>query len=140
MTLYVDAAILVAAITPEPLTAASRAVLADSDAIIVSTWAVVEASSGLAKKVRTGDLTEAQLEVALGKLELLAARYLPLVSPDDDHMMSAMRYTARARLGLRAGDALHVAIAASLSATLVTSDVVMARAAEALGLGTRLLA
>ena len=123
MTLYVDAA-----------------VLTGEAAIVVSTWAVVEAASGLAKKVRMRDLTEPELEMALGKLELLAARYLPLISLDDDHMMSAMRYLARARLGLRAGDALHVAIAASLPATLVTPDVTLARAAEALGLNTRLLA
>jgi hypothetical protein len=140
LTLYVDAAILVAAITSEPLTTASRAILADSGMVVASTWTMVEATSGLAKKVRTGDLTEDELEMALGKLDLLTARYLPLISLDDGHMGLAARYTARARLGLRAGDALHVAVAASLSAMLVTSDVVMARAAEGLGVPVRLLA
>lgn len=140
MTRYIDAAVIVAAITPEPLTAVARAVLADHDAAVASTWTMVEAASGFAKKLRTGELTEAELEIALRKLNELQADHLPLVSLTDEHMRLAMRYTTQARLGLRAGDALHVAVAAALSATLVTSDVTMARAAEALGVRVHLLA
>lgn len=50
-----------------------------------------------------------------------------------------MRYTDQHELGLRAGDALHVAIAADFQRVVVTLDKKMAEAANRLGVQVLLL-
>lgn len=137
MTRYLDAAVIVAALSQEPLSEKARRIMAEGASNVASTWGMVEAASGLAKKVRTKEMSEAEFELALRQLDSLGSDHLPLVSLNNEHMRVAMTYCVRAGLGLRAGDALHVAIAASLSATLVTSDIVMLNAAEVLGLSTQ---
>ena len=59
--------------------------------------------------------------------------------PNNDDFLAAARMMERFDLGLRAGDALHVAIAQQAGAArLVTLDKVLARAAESLGLRVEL--
>ncbi|WP_363284329.1 PIN domain-containing protein [uncultured Sphingomonas sp.] len=50
-----------------------------------------------------------------------------------DHFVSAARIADRRDLGIRAGDALHLAIAAAAGFRLVTLDRTMAAAAPLLG-------
>ena len=50
------------------------------------------------------------------------------------HFEKAARFASHHALGLRAGDALHLAIAAGGGHTLVTLDVRMAEAASQLGI------
>ncbi len=56
-----------------------------------------------------------------------------MVPVDDGDMATAGRILERFELGLRAGDALHLAIARRLREPLVTFDRRLAAAAEAVG-------
>ena len=114
--------------------------LLDGGSAVASIWTFVEAASALSIKVRTEAITPAEQAVALRVLFGLEIDHLPLIALTDAHFREAMRHTARAELTLRGGDALHIAVAGSCGATLVTGDVAMSRVAERLGVPTRLLA
>ncbi len=64
--------------------------------------------------------------------QLVGASFIS-IPVEHSHFTAASDLASRSN-GLRAGDALHLAIAASQDATLCTLDVGMARAAEGLGL------
>ena len=53
---------------------------------------------------------------------------------DDGHFLIARHFADQPSTGLRAGDALHVAIAAAYEQTLVTLDRAMAESAGLIGL------
>nr|QQZ51955.1 PIN domain-containing protein [Phenylobacterium glaciei] len=55
------------------------------------------------------------------------------------HFKTAARFADQYALGLRAGDALHLAIAVDQGATLCTLDRRLAEAGQALGLKVELL-
>lgn len=55
------------------------------------------------------------------------------------HFRSAEMFANRYETGLRAGDALHLAVAASIGATVFTLDQTMATAGPMLGVPTRLV-
>jgi predicted nucleic acid-binding protein len=55
------------------------------------------------------------------------------------HFKVAARIADEVRLGLRAGDALHLAIASEQDATLATLDRRLARAGKTLGVQTTLI-
>ena len=56
-----------------------------------------------------------------------------------DHFAAAGRFAERFNLGLRAADALHIAIAAGHGATICTLDRRLAEAASALGVNAALV-
>jgi hypothetical protein len=56
------------------------------------------------------------------------------------HFRTAARFVDRHELRLRAGDALHLAVASEQGATLVTRDKTLAAAGPALGAPTQLFA
>jgi predicted nucleic acid-binding protein len=63
----------------------------------------------------------------------LRIRSLAVAPVTREHFQVAARFADQSGLGLRAGDALHVAVAAELGATLCTLDKRLAEAAVALG-------
>lgn len=103
-------------------------------------WTFVETASALSIKVRTKAITTAEQEAAVRALGTLENAHIRFVAITDAHLRAAMRHTGRPELSLRGGDALHIAIAASSGAMLVTGDGPMSRAAERLGVSVRLLA
>ena len=56
-----------------------------------------------------------------------------------DHFLAAARFANQSGLGLRAGDALHVAVAAELGATICTLDKRLAEATVALGVSAEMV-
>jgi predicted nucleic acid-binding protein len=64
---------------------------------------------------------------------------LVLLPVTSDHFRTAARFADDHALGLRAPDALHLAIAAGHGATLVTLDRRLSAAGKALRVATRLL-
>jgi uncharacterized protein len=84
-------------------------------------------------KVRTGDLTAARradTQRMWRKLQDESFHRLPILS---DYFYIAARFADQDQLGLRAGDALHVAICAEQGLELATLDQKMAYAAIQLG-------
>jgi uncharacterized protein len=76
---------------------------------------------------------------ALAGFETLWTKSLTLLPVTDAAFSTAARFADQHYLGLRAGDALHLAICADRRATLHTLDRRMADAAKALGIPTELL-
>lgn len=131
---YLDASACVALLTPERGTARIEAWLeADRDgALAISPWVHTEVASALSIKVRTASLTvEDRTAVAVAWLSFRQGLHnLPIA---DETFATAAEMAARHDLALRAGDALHLAVAAAHGCTLVTLDARMAGAAPQLG-------
>lgn len=110
--LYFDTSFLVPLFLQEPMSARIERVfssLARQD-LAISQWTRVEFSSLLAREVRMGGLNaEAAREVG-GEFEAVAQASFVVLLPTGDDYELARQYLGRHQSGLRAGDALHLAI------------------------------
>ncbi len=128
MRVYVDTSVLVAAHTREPHTALAQTWLAEQSGsdLIIATWALVECDSALAIKRRRGELDEASQIAASADIEHFAKRFAPFVTAQESDHQRAQELCRQASSGLRAGDALHLAVALRLETThIATLDKVL---------------
>jgi uncharacterized protein len=137
--IYCDTSLLVAALTAEAASGKVQAWLGSQDAgmLGISGWVVTEFSSALAIKLRAGELTMEQRAQVLTYWRRMMAENLVTVPVQPTSFELAARYIDRHDLGLRAGDALHLAIASQAGMALATLDRAMAKAAVAIGLEVR---
>ncbi len=137
--IYLDTSLVVAALTPEIATARVQAWLSETTDLFVSEWVTTETSSALSIKLRTGQIDlDARARALAMYHRLLSDSFLslPVLAA---HHRTAATFADRHDLGLRAGDALHLAVAADHGLTLATLDERMAQAGPALGVVTRLV-
>jgi predicted nucleic acid-binding protein len=141
LTLYLDTSVLVAALTNEAETARMQTWLGErhKGALAISGWVMTEFSSALALKLRSGRIEPVHRADALATLARLVADSLGILPVSAPQLYMAARFADRHELGLRAGDALHLAICADLGATLCTLDRRLAEAGAVLGVSTLLL-
>jgi uncharacterized protein len=137
---YLDACIIVAIVANEKARSLVRAWLNQSEigTLYISPWVITEVSSALSIKVRTRDLTDEMQSDAQNACRLLLQNFIikPVLQ---NHFDIAARFAGHASLGLRAGDALHLAIASAYGLTLVTLDRQLADAGPPVGTATMLL-
>lgn len=133
--IYVDTSVIVAALTREGTTPRVQQWIESQPEgeLVISPWIVTEVSSALSVKVRTGALTiENRAEIMATWAELQSEIFVSLPVAGN-HFDVAARFADQHDLGLRAGDALHLAIASSAGHRLATLDKIMAEAAPKLG-------
>lgn len=89
--------------------------------LVTSLWTQVELSSLVSRKVRMGELSEARADEVRRKFDLVLGEFFEMLAPTPADFATAAGYLETPRTGLRAGDALHLAIAANHRATRIAT-------------------
>lgn len=134
--IYIDTSALVPAFIREQQ---SEAVLAwietSGERLVVSEWAVAEFSSAAAIKVRMGGISSAMAKQARAHFLAFAQDHCLIAVPQRAEFRRAAELAGDANLKLRAGDALHLAIAeASKVQGILCLDEAMGASAKTIGL------
>jgi len=121
--LYFDTSFLVPLILPEAtsdkITAFVRRLPAEE--FTVSHWARVEFSSLIAREVRIGGLDAQAAARADARFEAMVDESFSVLLPNADDFGLAKRYLGQFETRLRAGDALHLAVASNHRAAVIYS-------------------
>jgi uncharacterized protein len=134
--IYVDTSALVPVFIRE---AKSEAVIAwlesSGERLAISEWSLVEFASAAAIKVRTGQAAASLAKQAMERVREFAQIHCAVAVPGMEEFRRAAGLAADHALKLRAGDALHLAIAASLNAQgILCLDGDMIESARSLGM------
>jgi predicted nucleic acid-binding protein len=134
--IYVDTSALVPVFIREPKSEAVMAWLESSgERLAISEWSLVEFASAAAIKVRTGRVAASLVKQATARVREFARKHCTVAVPGREEFRRAAELAADETLKLRAGDALHLAIAASLSAKgILCLDDAMIESARSLGM------
>jgi len=81
--------------------------------LATSLWTQVELASLVSRKVRMGKLSTAEAEAVRREFERMLSESFELLVPSAADFAAAAKYLEVPTTGLRAGDALHLAIAAN---------------------------
>lgn len=134
---YFDTSFLAPLILEEATSGAVERFVANLPAgsLATSHWTRVEFASLLAREVRMDGLDGETAILADAQFEAMVEASFHLLTPDAEDFTLAHRYISHHDLGLRAGDALHLAVAANRRAEAVYSlDKRMGEAGTLLGL------
>lgn len=134
--IYIDTSALVPLFIRE---AKSQAVIGwlegSGERVAISEWCLVEFGSAAAMKIRAGHASVDLMKQATARVHEFAQKYCTVAVPGRDEFRRAAELAANDALKLRAGDALHLAIAQGLNAQgILCLDAAMSATARALGM------
>ena len=138
---YLDTSLIVAVLTNEVATGPTQAWLAGRPVqeLYISEWVLTEVSSALSIKVRVGEISVDRRAMALGFFRQMAAESFTILPLSSSHFHAAARLSDQHELVLRAGDALHLAVAVDAGARLCTLDKRLSEAGRKVGASVLLL-
>ena len=133
---YLDTSALVPMFIREPKTQAVLAWLESAgEPVAVSDWALVEFASAASMKVRSRTVTAKFASGAIEQAHSFVRACCSVATPRHEEFQRAGELAGDSSGGLRAGDALHIAIAESMNArAILCLDDALAKGARALGM------
>ena len=139
--IYIDTSALVPVFIRE---AKSEAVIgwleSSGERLSISEWSLVEFASAAAIKVRTGQVAPNLAKQSTARVYEFAQKHCTVAVPGREEFRRAAELAGNDSLKLRAGDALHLAIAESLSAQgILCLDDAMIASARSLGMNVVLV-
>lgn len=140
MSHYIDTSVLAAYYCPEPLSAVVEQVIRKLDRPVLSPLVELELYSAVSLKVRRRELDVAAANRIVSKLSIhLAGGLYRTVLIEAREYALARDWIGKYSTPLRALDALHLAAAFANDLVILTADKDLAKSAERLGVGHRLL-
>jgi hypothetical protein len=141
LILYLDTSVLIAVFTPEAESGRVEAWMRGQarEQFVVSDWVVTEFSAALSVKLRRGHIALSHQVATLARFSEFCTDNTPVLPVSPAHFHAAAGFADRYAIGLRAGDALHLAIAAQHGASLCTLDRRLGEAGPQLGIATILI-
>jgi predicted nucleic acid-binding protein len=132
---YADTCLLVSLFFRDTGTDAALAWLhaAGAEPIMASHWSLTEFSGAAGLRARAGQIALKLHREALTKFRCFAAARLTLTPPEPADFERAAALLDHFKTGLRAGDALHLAICTREGAIFCTADKMLVEAAMPLG-------
>ena len=133
---YVDTSTLVALLTREPSASLVAAWFAgNTEPLVSADWCAAEFASALAAKQRAKQLRPAHVKAAHAAFEQLSAGGVQLLPVSRAAFQQAATLCRTYTVGLRAGDALHLAVALESGCTALAGlDATMNHSARTAGL------
>lgn len=132
---YLDTSVFVTAMTPESGRRRVRTWLLEHQAdSFISGWVITEFASALSLKNRHARLSGDDQLLALAQFDRYVDEAAEVLAIGIADFRLAATFCADPDTGLRAGDALHLAVCAAHGLTIVTRDRSMASAATGLGM------
>ncbi len=132
MNLYLDASVLVAMFVQEADSLRARQGIIGAT-LLVSDFAAAEFSSAISRRTRIGEVLSTDAPQILSAFDIWTTQCTTRVALTPSDGPTTIACVRRLDLALRSPDALHLAIAHRLGATLFSFDAKMNAAAPALG-------
>jgi predicted nucleic acid-binding protein len=138
---YLDTSLVVTALTNERRTPEVLSWLKEQrpGSLRISEWVIAEFSAALSMKQRVGTLDPISRVATLQKFREFVSTGVDVILVASGHFQTAATFADQSALGLRAADALHLAIASGYAAALHTLDERLAKAGLELGVRTVLV-
>jgi uncharacterized protein len=136
MNLYLDASVVVALLTKDVFTSRAESYIrTNTPVLIVSDFAAAEFASAIARRLRVREITEPIARVVFVEFDAWVIRSTEHADTTTADVIAAAGALRRLDLPLRTADAVNIAVARRIGATLMTFDEKMAASAKALGVG-----
>ena len=139
MLRYADTCLLLSLFFHDSGTRAALAWLdeAGADTGVITPWTRTEFVSAAGIMARRGDISPTLHHEGLSRFDRFVTARLAVEAIETTDFDRAQYWIGDVRSGLRAGDALHLAVCARLNAQLSTADETLAKAASTVGVSVR---
>jgi predicted nucleic acid-binding protein len=137
---YLDTSVLAAYYCPETMSAKAEKAILRAGPSAISHLVEVEFHSAAARKIREGMLSQADATSIITRFRLhIEQGYYNRLPIQAEHYEVARDWVGRFVMPLRTLDALHLAVCFASGASLLTADVVLAKAGRYFRVNTELI-